>query len=144
MSQNPWKVQSIQDFAHLKCPECDFDTKQEKLLQDHAVEKHPLCFVFCTKSIQSFACLKCPECNFYTKEETVFQDHAVEKHPLSFVLFGKIKSLNLSSILAVKETDKELKSSLAMEDKNSVQEISANDKTAMSVNPGNVLTYVVS
>ena len=99
MKKNPWKVKSIQDFACLNCPECDFNTNQETFLQDHAVENHPLCFAFCANSIQSFSCLKCPECEFNTKDETSFEDHAVEKHPLSFVLFGKIRSVNLSSIL---------------------------------------------
>ena len=66
------------------------------------------------KSIQAFACLKCPECDFDTKEESFFQEHAVEKHPSSFVFFGKIKSLYLSSVLFVKETDKELNSNVAM------------------------------
>ena len=51
------------------------------------------------KSIQEFTCLNCPECDFNSKKETIFQDHAIEKHPLSFVLFGKIRSVNLSSIL---------------------------------------------
>ena len=129
MSKNPWKVKSIQAFACLNCPECDFNTKEETFLQDHAVEKHPLCFEFCAKSIQSFACLKCPECDFNTKEETFFQDHAVEKHPLSFVLFGKIRSVNLSSILLIKETEEELNNSVAMEDENCAKEISSNTKT---------------
>ena len=124
MSKNPWKVISIQNFTCFKCPECDFDTKEEKFLQDHAVEKHPLCFVFCIKSIQSFALLKCPECDYDTKEESVFQDHAIEKHPLSFVFFGKIKSLYLSSVLFVKETNKELNSNIEMEDRNNAKEIS--------------------
>ena len=57
-----------------------------------------------------FLPIKCPECNFNTKEKSVFQDHTIEKHPLSFVFFGKIKSLYLSSLLFVKETNKELNS----------------------------------
>ena len=99
MKKNPWKVKSIQDFTCLNCPECDFNTKEKNFFQDHAVEKHPLCFTFCANSIQSFICFKCPECDFNSKKETIFQDHAVEKHPLSFALFGKIRSVNLSSIL---------------------------------------------
>ena len=117
MSKNPWKVKSIQDFSCLKCPECNFNTKEEKVLQDHAVEKHPLCFLFCIKPIQSFMLFKCPECDFDTKEEMVFKNHAVKNHPLSFVFFGKIKTL-----LFVKGTSKELNKSIA-------QEISANDET---------------
>ena len=129
MNKNPWKVKSIQDFSCLNCPECDFNTKEETFLQDHAVEKHPLCFEFCAKSIQSFACLKCPECDFNTKEETCFQHHAVEKHPLSFVLFGKIRSVNLSSICLINETEEELNNSVAMEDKNHAKDIRTNNKT---------------
>ena len=94
MKKNPWKVKSIEAFACLNCPECDFNTQKKTLLQDHAVERHPLCFVFCVKSIQSFACLKCPECDFDTKEETIFEEHAFENHPLSSVFFQKIKSVN--------------------------------------------------
>ena len=86
--------------------------------------------MFCAKPIQSFACLKCPECDFNTKEETVFQDHAVEKHPLSFVLFGKLKSLNLTSVIFPNETEEELNSNVAMqEDVNSDRKIGSNDKT---------------
>ena len=149
MKKNPWKVKSIQAFACLTCPECDFNTKEETSLQDHAVEKHPFSFVFCIRSIQSFTCLKCPECDFNTKEEAFFQDHAVEKHPLSFVFFGKIKSVNLLSFLILKETEDELNSSVAMQDENSVQEINTNHKTLYldpskksnkSANPGNEIT----
>ena len=43
---NPWEVQSIEDFLFLKCPECIFDTKEENIFQGHALEKHPLSFVF--------------------------------------------------------------------------------------------------
>ena len=119
MNRNPWKVKSIQDFACLNCPECDFSTKEKKFLQDHAVEKHPLCFTFCANSIQSFICFKCPECDFNSKKETTFQDHAVENHPLSFVLFGKIRSVNLSSIIfKVISTRVKLTNSLEMTDKN--------------------------
>ena len=46
MKKNPWKVKSILAFACLNCPECDFNTKEETFFQDHAVEKHPLSFVF--------------------------------------------------------------------------------------------------
>jgi len=50
MNNNPWLVESIQDFYFLKCPECDFDSKEENSFQDHAVENHPLSFVFFMKS----------------------------------------------------------------------------------------------
>ena len=43
---NPWDVDSIEAFACLKCPECDFDTKGEDDFQNHANENHPLSCVF--------------------------------------------------------------------------------------------------
>ena len=46
MKRNPWKVKSILSFACLNCPECDFSTKEDTIFQDHALEKHPLSFVF--------------------------------------------------------------------------------------------------
>jgi len=42
---NPWYVDSIEAFACLKCPECVFNTKENKVFQNHAVEKHPLSHV---------------------------------------------------------------------------------------------------
>ena len=40
--RNPWKVESIQDFSCLKCPECIFFTKEENYFENHAIENHPL------------------------------------------------------------------------------------------------------
>ena len=42
MDQNPWAVESLQSFYFLKCPECDFDTKEENSFENHATENHPL------------------------------------------------------------------------------------------------------
>ena len=42
-----------------KCPECDFDTKEENLMENHFTGNHPFSSVF----------LKCSECDFDTKEE---------------------------------------------------------------------------
>ena len=42
MKGNPWHVESIQAFYFLKCPECGFDTKEEKNFQTHAIQNHPL------------------------------------------------------------------------------------------------------
>ena len=44
--KNPWKVESIQDFSCLKCPECAFFTKEENYFENHATKKHPLSAVF--------------------------------------------------------------------------------------------------
>ena len=41
MMGNPWQVESIVDFACLKCPECVFFCKEEHLFRDHALENHP-------------------------------------------------------------------------------------------------------
>jgi hypothetical protein len=41
---NPWHVDSIQSFWFLRCPECPFDTKEEYMFQDHAIENHPASF----------------------------------------------------------------------------------------------------
>ena len=45
MGDNPWQVESIQDFVYLNCPECSFKTKEETHFHDHAVSNHPMCFV---------------------------------------------------------------------------------------------------
>ena len=50
MAQNPWTVESIQAFYFLKCPECDFDTKEENSFENHATENHPLSFVLFDKN----------------------------------------------------------------------------------------------
>ena len=42
MAFNPWKVESIQAFYYLKCPECEFDTKEENSFEDHAIKNHPM------------------------------------------------------------------------------------------------------
>ena len=47
---NPWLVDSIEDFYFLKCPECNFDSKEETNFQIHAVEHHPLSFAFFGKT----------------------------------------------------------------------------------------------
>ena len=49
MAQNPWEVESIHEFYFLKCPECDFDTKEENSFENHATENHPLSFVLFDK-----------------------------------------------------------------------------------------------
>ena len=50
MFQNPWKVDSVQAFSCLKCPECNFFTKEEKIFKDHAMKKHPLSLTLFVKS----------------------------------------------------------------------------------------------
>ena len=39
---NPWQVDSIEEFSYLKCPECTYDTKEKSIFKYHAIENHPL------------------------------------------------------------------------------------------------------
>ena len=55
MIENPWLVESIQDFYFLKCPECSFDTQQEIIFQQHSIENHPLSYVFFQTKIEDAA-----------------------------------------------------------------------------------------
>ena len=45
MTGNPWQVESILAFYCLKCPECEFNSKEETNFIHHAKEYHPLSFV---------------------------------------------------------------------------------------------------
>ena len=51
MDDNPWLVDSIHSFSVFKCPECIFDSKEEDNFQDHAIQNHPLSFVFFGKTL---------------------------------------------------------------------------------------------
>ena len=51
-STNPWEVDSLQAFWFLKCPECTFDTKEEYIFQDHALENHPQSFALFGKTVK--------------------------------------------------------------------------------------------
>ena len=51
--ENPWKVESIQNFLCLKCPECTFFTKEEKDFEIHAVINHPLSAALFDKTMVS-------------------------------------------------------------------------------------------
>ena len=44
--ENPWKVNSIDAFSYLKCPEFEFDSKAESYFIRHAIKNHPLSHVF--------------------------------------------------------------------------------------------------
>ena len=52
MDFNPWRVESIQEFSFLKCPECAFDSKQEDSFENHAMENPPLSFIQFVKSVK--------------------------------------------------------------------------------------------
>ena len=51
MHGNPWKVESVQAFSCLKCPECTFFTKKENNFENHALRNHPLSKVLFDKLI---------------------------------------------------------------------------------------------
>jgi len=53
MDENPWLVESLQDFSFLKCPECTFDTQEEDTFEDHATENHPLSIVLFGKPVKA-------------------------------------------------------------------------------------------
>ena len=50
MVENPWQVDSIQAFSYFKCPECIFDSQEEGIFQEHAIENHPLSLVLFGKT----------------------------------------------------------------------------------------------
>ena len=50
MTENPWLVDSIQDFLSLQCPECNYNSKEEDVFEEHAIENHPLSFVIFGKT----------------------------------------------------------------------------------------------
>ena len=54
LADNPWFVDSIHVFWHLKCPECTFDSKEEDIFQVHAIENHPNILLGSHPSLESF------------------------------------------------------------------------------------------
>ena len=50
VNPNPWRVESIQEFSCLKCPECDYFTKAESYFEVHAKETHPLSAILFDKT----------------------------------------------------------------------------------------------
>ena len=46
MDDNPWQVDTIEDFSYYKCPECSFEVRKQQVFQEHAIENHPLSYVF--------------------------------------------------------------------------------------------------
>ena len=47
---NPWKVESIEAFYFLKCPECMFLTQKDNSFYRHAIENHPMSFLLFEKT----------------------------------------------------------------------------------------------
>ena len=52
MDGNPWKVDSIEAFSFLNCPECMFRTKEENFFGFHAARNHPLSIAFFGKQME--------------------------------------------------------------------------------------------
>ena len=46
MNENPWQVDCIEAFTCLKCPECNFYSREENCFKDHAMANHPCSVVF--------------------------------------------------------------------------------------------------
>ena len=67
MNENPWQVESLQDFLYLKCPECSFDAKEEEVFEYHATENHPLSFVFFGKTFVKEEALDLEEYNLVSE-----------------------------------------------------------------------------
>jgi len=86
LDKNPWQVDSIQDFICLKCPECDFCSKEEIGFQKHAINCHPLSFVLfahCQFSDFSFSLwensnISCPKETFEEFFENGYQEMIIE------------------------------------------------------------------
>ena len=70
MVENPWEVDSIEEFYYLKCPECSFDTKEEFIFQDHATENHPLSLILFGKALK----LDNYDASFAVKEPNVKEE----------------------------------------------------------------------
>ena len=54
LDKNPWKVESIQEFSCLKCPECFFFTKEQNYFEDHAIANHPLSAILFDETMSSY------------------------------------------------------------------------------------------
>ena len=84
MNTNPWKVDSIQEFYFLKCPECPFTHKEENYFQNHAINNHPLSVAFFSEQtlepISNFdECNKVDtDLNAVVKEELIETENDVE------------------------------------------------------------------
>ena len=72
---NPWKVENIQEFAFLNCPECIFKSKEEHIFQQHALQNHPKSSVFFNN----------PAAMMLTEEEIAIENIVIEKtEPIVF------------------------------------------------------------
>ena len=114
MSQNPWAVDSIKAFYFLKCPECDFDTKEENSFETHATKNHPLSLVLFGKKSdnEDFD-------SIYIKEEPLSHSDTLisEDTQISYVdnkIFLKSSVTEDNSMLDVHELKQEPKNKYEM------------------------------
>ena len=80
MEINPWKVDSLEAFTCLKCPECAFFSKEESNFRNHATENHQLSSEF-FEQLDTQSALYCEENNI--KENTSAEDLSKQSTPFS-------------------------------------------------------------
>ena len=93
---NPWQVDSIQAFLYLKCPECVFDTKEEKNFINHALDNHSLAFVLFGKNeVDPDALIDTVQA--FDKKDT--ENYLQEENDSNFVEVNHIKEEPLEDLL---------------------------------------------
>jgi len=114
MVTNPWDVESLQSFQFLKCPECTFDTKEENFFQMHAVDNHPLSFVFFGKTYKEVEPTKkkVKSETVKVKSKTVF---LIEIDGKTLIKPQEKKSENLNKSSKVKESNEKIFESIQTE-----------------------------
>ena len=81
ISENPWQVDSIQAFYYLKCPECEFSSKEENLFQNHALQKHPKSSVlFGKEKLENDKLFKCSYCDANLSCNSKLKRHINDVH----------------------------------------------------------------
>ena len=88
---NPWRVDSIQEFSCLKCPECDYFNKEESYFKDHAISNHSLSSVLFDKTkpkSEGAVKVEMPDCVSHVTVEDIKKEPAeldsVAEDPLNF------------------------------------------------------------
>ena len=73
---NPWKVDSVEAFRYLKCPECDFETQETLDFKNHAIKNHPMSkFGLFRPDVY-----ECEICEYSCKTLPKFKAHILAKH----------------------------------------------------------------
>jgi uncharacterized C2H2 Zn-finger protein len=116
MTSNPWQVESIQAFYCLKCPECDFDSKEENLFESHATANHPLSLALFDKEhieIETYKDNIISELtdNVYElkKNEEEFKIDLVKEEPMSdFYNYPEVSVTKENSVLDISKIKEEI------------------------------------